>query len=70
MVNKDRVRLGGNGRFNQGTAGRHPGDDFAYLGCPFDLQSVGAVIMKALRLEQLVKVLQKLSAVSHINCQV
>ena len=46
MVDKNGLRLGGYRRLDQGPTRRHPRDDFSNPVCAFDLQSVGAVILK------------------------
>ena len=65
MVHKDGVGLRCNGRLNQGQTGRYTRNDFLHLHAPFHLQAVGAVVTKALRLQQGITSGQELVAVGH-----
>ena len=67
VVYKDCVRLRSDGSFNQRPTRGDARNHLANIVCTFDLQAVGTVIPKTLRLEQIVKALQKLSAISHIK---
>ena len=59
VVNEDGIGPVGNGRFNQGPAGRHTGHDVAHLRLALHLQAIGAVVFKTLRLQQASAVLQQ-----------
>ena len=65
VVHKDGIGLIGNGRFNQGAAGRHAADDVANCGFAFDLQTVRAVVFEALGLQQGVEMRKKVLALDH-----
>src|SRR5258708_3853656 len=67
VVDKDRVGFRNNRRFDQRAAGRHTGDDATHFALAFDLQSVRAVILETLRLQQRVERLQELLSARHFS---
>ena len=65
MVHHDGVRLGVNGRFDQGAAGGDTADQQPHLSIAFDLQAVGAVIAELFGLEQGIKSLAQGFGIGH-----
>lgn len=56
VVHQDGIGFSSNGGIYQGLAGRHPGDNSAYLGLAFHLQAVWAIIPEPRRLQELVQI--------------
>src|SRR5512133_3488120 len=66
VMDEDGVRLGSDSGFDQGTARSDARDNFANVRPAFHLQSIGTIVFKALRLQQVVQCTQNFSSFTHV----
>ena len=67
VVNQQRIRAFIYGSLNECFACSHARDDFFDLGASFHLQTVGAVVLEQLRLQQLVAQADELVSLCHVS---